>query len=63
MKTMTMKMLRDGMSRRRMQCEFVARGLASRDKACRTGEYIDAAHVHADLERMLDVARSTKAVD
>lgn len=63
MKTTTMNMLCDGISRRRMQREFVACGLASRDEARRTGEYIDAAHVLAELERMLEAARATKAVD
>ncbi|WP_235996196.1 MULTISPECIES: hypothetical protein [Burkholderia] len=63
MKTTTMNMLGDGISRRRMQREFVARGLASRNEAWRTGEYIDAAHVLAELERRLEAARATKAVD
>ncbi|MCA8253031.1 hypothetical protein LGM89_07135 [Burkholderia sp. AU31624] len=63
MKPTTMDRLGDGMSRRRMRREFVARGLTSRDEARRTGEYIDAAHVLAELERMLEAARATKAVD
>ncbi|WP_241012005.1 prevent-host-death protein [Burkholderia sp. Ac-20392] len=63
MKTTTMGRLGDDISRRRMQREFVARGLASRGEARRTGEYIDAAHVLAELERMLEAARATKAVD
>ncbi|WP_244273015.1 prevent-host-death protein [Burkholderia lata] len=63
MKTTTMNRLGDGSSRRRMQREFVTRGQASRDEARRTGEYFDAAHVLAELERMLEVARATKAVD
>ncbi|WP_413463980.1 hypothetical protein [Burkholderia sp. Z1] len=60
---MTMKMFRDAIARRRAQREFVARGMASRDEARRTGEYIDATNVQAELERMLKAARATKAVD
>lgn len=64
MKEVTMmNMSCDGVARRRAQREFVARGLASRDEARRTGEYIDAANVRAELGRMLKAARSTKAVD
>ncbi|MEK7915786.1 hypothetical protein AAB988_31635 [Burkholderia contaminans] len=63
MKTTTMDRPGDGISRRRMQREFVARGVAARDEARRSGEYIDAAHVLAELERMLEAARATKAVD
>ncbi|WP_302555310.1 hypothetical protein [Burkholderia metallica] len=63
MKKTTMNMFRDGGERRRAQREFVARGLASRDEARRTGEYIDAANVRAELEHMLSAARSTKAAD
>ncbi|WP_308054540.1 hypothetical protein [Burkholderia cenocepacia] len=62
-KVTTMNMSRDGGQRRRTQCEFVARVLASRDEARRTGEYIDADNVRAELERMLKAARSTKAAD
>ncbi|KUZ63493.1 prevent-host-death protein [Burkholderia ubonensis] len=45
--------LRDGIARRRFQREFIARGLASRDEARRTGEYFDAADVHAELDGLL----------
>ncbi|CAI9008902.1 MULTISPECIES: YlcI/YnfO family protein [Burkholderia] len=55
--------LRDGIARRRLQHEFVARGLASRDEARRTGEYVDAADVQVELEDMLKAARATKAGD
>ncbi|WP_322087436.1 hypothetical protein [Burkholderia sp. BCC1999] len=58
-----MSKFRDGVARRRVQREFMARGLASRDEARRTGEYIEAASVQAELERMLNVARATKAGD
>ncbi|MCA8294210.1 hypothetical protein LGN19_10430 [Burkholderia sp. AU30198] len=61
--TTAMGRLRDGMSRRLMQRECVARGLVSRDEARQTGEYIDAVHVHGELERMLEAARATKADD
>ncbi|MDR0244991.1 MAG: prevent-host-death protein [Burkholderia sp.] len=55
--------LRDGIARRRLQREFVTRGLASRDEARRTGEYVDAADVQAELEDMLKAARAEKAAD
>lgn len=45
--------LRDEVDRRRMQAEFIARGLASRDEARRTGEYYEADTVHAELRGML----------
>ncbi len=63
MKMTTMTVFRDGIARRRLQREFVARGLASRDDARRTGEYVDAADFQAELERMLKAARATKAVE
>ena len=50
--------LRASVARRRMQREFIARGLASREEAQRTGEYFDADEVHAELESMLNVART-----
>ena len=34
--------VRAGVARRRVQAEFIARGLRSRDEARRTGEYVDA---------------------
>ncbi len=49
--------LRDEVQRRRMQAAFVARGLASRDEARRTGEYFDADTVHAELRGMLAKAK------
>jgi predicted transcriptional regulator len=39
--------------RRRSQREFIARGLASRDEARRTGEYFDSDDVLAELDEML----------
>ncbi|KFG93632.1 prevent-host-death protein [Burkholderia paludis] len=55
--------LRDGIARRRRQRGFVARGPASRDDARRTGEYVDATDVQAELEGMLTAARAAKAAD
>lgn len=45
--------LRDTVNRRRLQAEFIARGLASREEAKRTGEYYSAETVHAELQAML----------
>jgi len=52
--------LREGVARRRLQREFVARGLASREEARRNNEYFDADDVHAELERMLNAARKAQ---
>ena len=46
--------------RRTMQKEFVARGLAARDEARRTGKYVSADEVLAGLDKTL--ARSRKTV-
>ena len=53
--------LRDQVTRRQLQHEFLARGLASRNEARRTGEYFDAASVHAELRGMLAKASGSKA--
>lgn len=45
--------------RRSMQQEFVARGLAARDEARRTGKYVSSDEVLAGLDKTL--ARSRKA--
>ena len=45
--------LRDQVTPRQLQHAFVARCLVSRDEAQRTGEYFDAASVHAELRGML----------
>lgn len=50
--------LRDEVNRRRLQAEFVARGLASRDEARRTDEYFDAEEVHTELHAMLAKAKA-----
>jgi predicted transcriptional regulator len=45
--------LRSSVIRRQLQRDFVARGLASREEARRTGDYYAADDVHAELEVML----------
>jgi len=49
--------VRASVARRRVQAEFVARGLRSRDEARRTGDYVDADVVLEGLQRKLDAAR------
>ena len=49
--------VRASVERRRVQSEFIARGLRSRDEANRTGEYVDADAVVDALQRKLDAAR------
>ena len=53
--------VRATVQRRRVQAEFIARGLRSRDEARRTGEYVDADVVIQQLQRKLDAARSRVA--
>ena len=54
--------IRTGIERRRMQSEFIARGLVSREDAKRSGEYFSADSVLKDLDRMLAKAENkTKA--
>lgn len=53
--------VRAGVERRRVQAEFIARGLSSRDAARRTGDYVDADVVVAGLQRRLDAARKQVA--
>lgn len=53
--------VRASVERRRMQAEFVARGLRSRDEARRTGDYVDADVVIDGLQRKLDAARTRLA--
>ncbi len=48
--------LRAGIERRLLQREFIARGLAARDEARRTGEYFAAEDVLSELDRMLFAA-------
>lgn len=50
--------VRASVERRRIQAEFIARGLRSRDEAHRTGDYVDADVVIDGLQRKLDAARA-----
>lgn len=49
--------VRAGVERRQVQAQFIARGLRSRDEARRSGDYVDADVVLADLQRKLHTAR------
>lgn len=49
--------LRANIARRQLQQEFIARGLASRDEARRTGEYYPAEEVLQELDGMLARAK------
>jgi predicted transcriptional regulator len=49
--------VRETVERRRMRAEFIARGLASRDDARRSGVYFSAQSVHGELRAMLTKAR------
>lgn len=53
--------VRAGVERRRVQAEFIARGLRSRDEALSTGRYVDADAVVDKLQRKLDTARTRVA--
>ena len=48
--------IRADVDRRRTRSEFVARGLAAREEARRTGEYFAADEVHRELEALLVAA-------
>lgn len=50
--------LRISIDRRRAQQAFIARGLASRDEAQRTGEYFTADEVLRELDEMFGKARA-----
>jgi predicted transcriptional regulator len=50
--------LRSSIQSRRLQQEFLARGLASRDEARRTGEYFTSEDVLRELDEMLDQAEA-----
>lgn len=55
--------VREGVARRRLRSEFVARGLASRDEAKHSGEYFSADQVQSELDGMLKEAEArTKTV-
>lgn len=53
--------IRDSVERRRVNQEFIARGLVSRDEAKRTGEYFSADEVHDSLEAMTKLAEKRRA--
>jgi predicted transcriptional regulator len=53
--------LRTNIERRLCQQEFIARGLAFRDRARQTGEYVDAETVLDRLQLMLNEAKSKPA--
>ena len=50
--------IRESIARRQLQAEFLARGLASRDRARETARYIDADDVLGRLDTMLAAARA-----
>ncbi len=52
--------IRDSVDRRVAQREFIARGLASRDEAQRTGRYVSATAVIGRLEKMLARAKVSR---
>lgn len=50
--------VRESIERRRARAEFIARGMASREEAKRTGIYFAADQVHAELGQMLSKAKA-----
>ena len=51
--------VRETIQRRRVQEEFIARGLRSREDAERSGIYHAAEAVHVELQRRLDARRKS----
>ena len=51
--------LRESIERRLAQREFIARGLASRDKAKQSGKYVSSDAVVGRLEKMLAQAKAS----
>ncbi len=51
--------VRETIQRRRVQEEFIARGLRSRDNAAQTGIYHAAESVHSELQQRLDARRKS----
>jgi len=49
--------MREAIQRRRVQAEFLARGLRSGEDARCTGAYHPASEVHAEMQRRLDARR------
>ena len=52
--------IRENITRRQMQSEFIARGLISREQAHETGRYVGANTVLERLEKMLASAKVRK---
>lgn len=52
--------IRENIARRQLRSEFVARGLASRERARETGAYVSSDAVLDRLERMLAAAKAGK---
>jgi hypothetical protein len=52
--------IRENISRRQLQSEFIARGLSSREQARVTGVYVSADAVLGRLEKMLTAAKVGK---
>lgn len=52
--------IRENIARRQLQAEFLARGLASRDRARETNTYVSADAVLGRLEKMLTAAKAAK---
>lgn len=52
--------IRENIARRQLQAEFLARGLASRDRARETNTYVSADAVFGRLEKMLASAKTAK---
>jgi len=50
--------VRSNVARRQQQQAFIARGLAGRDEARRTGQYFEAADVLEEIDGMLSQAES-----
>ena len=50
--------LRSSIQSRRVQKEFIARGLASRDEAKQTGEYFAAENILSEMENLLSQAEA-----
>jgi hypothetical protein len=51
--------VRETIQRRRVEEEFIARGLRARDEAKRTGVHHSAASVHSELQQRLDARRKS----
>ncbi|CAG4911910.1 YlcI/YnfO family protein [Paraburkholderia saeva] len=52
--------IREGIERRRNQSEFIARGIASREVARGSGDYLSSSEVLEKLERQLDALRTKR---